>query len=92
MKAINYKGFTIEPSFCIGSDFIILKDGTCKSRKQMSKDIEYWGIYDPMENNRRHGAEKTLKDCKERINNLLKEMGMEDNTLDSWKKLEREEV
>jgi len=85
---MKYKGFILEPSYYAGSNFRILKDGQVIPRVQTAADIEYWEIYDPMENNRRHGAEFTLEECKDRIDDLLKELDMPDNTPKSWKKLE----
>jgi protein-tyrosine-phosphatase len=84
---MKYKGFILEPSYYVGSTFRINKLGQTIPRTPTKSDIEYWEIYDPMEK-RRHGAETTIKECKDRIDDLLKQLGMADNTPESWKKLE----
>lgn len=84
---MKYKGFNITPFYHVGSTYRLV-NGRRIDRKPTSKDIAYYEIYDPMENNRRHGAEFTIKECKQRIDEMLKEMGMKDNTQESWDKLE----
>lgn len=77
----------LEPSYYVGSTCRLTKEGRWVDRVPTKKDIEYWEIRDPMENMRRHGAETTLQECKDRVDDLLKEMGMKDNTPESWDKL-----
>ena len=73
-----------------GSNFRIVK-GITVPRVPTKADIEYWEIYDPMER-RRHGAEDSLQECKDRIDALLQEMGMKDNLPDTWAALEKEVI
>lgn len=90
MKSRKYKGFVLEPVFYVGSGCKTLRCGRIVERTQTRHDIEYWEIIDPMENNRRHGAETTLQECKDRIDAMLKDMNMKDNTPASWAALEKE--
>ncbi len=85
---MKYKGFVISPSYFIGGTFRITKDGRVINRKPTNKDIEYYEIFDPMENMNRWGAEFTISDCKTAINEVLSLMNMKDNTPSSWAKLD----
>lgn len=84
---MRYKGFIIEPSYYVGSDFTIDNNGQIKTRKPTSKDIEYYNILDPMENMRRYCAEYTIQECKKEIDRLLNVLGMKDNSPAEWAKL-----
>lgn len=84
---MKYKGFIIEPSYYVGSDFTISKHGEIKPRKPTTKDIEYYNILDPMENMRRYCAEDTIRQCKKEIDRLLSVLNMKDNPPASWAKL-----
>ena len=75
---MKYKGFVIEPVYFAGSDFTI-KNGIVKPRKQTKKDIEYYNIIDPTEDEFRHGAEFTIAECKQRIDGLLSSLGWKRN-------------
>jgi len=84
---MKYKGFEIIPVYHAGSDFNV-KNGVVKACKPKSADIAYYDIIDPIENNKKHCAEFTIKECKKTIDGLLKLLGMVDNTQKSWDKLE----
>lgn len=83
---MKYKGFVIEPSYFVGSDFTI-KHGKVISRKQTAKDIEYYNILDPMEDMKRYCAENTIQECKAEIDRLLLKLNMNSNSLSDWAKL-----
>ena len=67
---MKYKGFILEPVYYVGSTFTIDKANSARGRKPTSKDVEYWEIRDPDEGMSRHGAERTIKECKQRIDKL----------------------
>lgn len=83
---MKYKGFIIEPSYCVGSDFTI-NNGKTIPRKPTKKDIEYYNILDPMEDMKRYCAENTIRECKSEIDRLLKVLGMDSNSPKEWAKL-----
>lgn len=76
---MKYKGFVIEPSYLTGSDFKITKNGILKERKPTSKDIEYYVIYDPINNMNKWIVEFTIKECKQTIDEFLTKTGMRSN-------------
>ena len=86
---MKYKGFIIEPHYTVGSDFTI-KNGEVVSRKPTKNDIEYYNIFDPMENMCKYCAENTIAECKAEIDRLLKVLNMKSNTAGEWSKLYRE--
>lgn len=86
---MKYKGFVIEPSYYVGSDFTI-KNGKVIPRKQTVKDIEYYNILDPMENMRKYCAENTIAECKSEIDRLLQVLNMKSNAPREWAKLDKE--
>ena len=86
---MKYKGFIIEPSYYIGSDFTIKNDAVIP-RKPTSKDIEYYNILDPMENMRKYCAENSIAECKAEIDRLLQVLNMKSNTPAEWAKLDKE--
>ena len=86
---MKYKGFVIEPSYYVGSDFTI-KNGEVIPRKPTKKDIEYYNILDPMENMRKYCAENTIQDCKAEIDQLLMILRMDSNSPKEWAKLNKE--
>ena len=75
---MKYKGFLIEPVYFVGSDFTV-KNGIVKPRKQTKKDVEYYNIIDPIADEFRHGAEFTIAECKQRIDDLLSSLGWKRN-------------
>lgn len=85
---MKYKGFEIQPSYYVGTNFRVLADGRCVDRKPTKQDVEYYEVFDPMENGRRFFAENDVQTCKDEIDRILGEMGMPDNTPESWAKLE----
>ena len=87
---MKYKGFEIEPSYFVGSTFVITKDDQVKDRKPTRKDVEYYEVFDPMENGKRSFAEDDIKTCKQEIDRILGIMGMKDNKPETWAKLEKE--
>ena len=84
---MEYKGFTITPSYVTGSDYRINKHGQTVDRNPTNKDIEYYELFDPMDNDSRFGAEYTIKECKQRIDDLLISIGMKDNKQATWDKI-----
>ena len=66
---MQYKTFTIEPVYYVGSDFRLDSNGTVHDRKQTSKDVEYYQIYD--EDGERWIVEFTVADCKNTIDNFI---------------------
>lgn len=83
---MKYKGFIIEPSYYVGSDFTI-KNGKILPRKPTKKDIEYYNVLDPMEDMKKYCAENTIQECKDEIDRLLKVLGMNSNSPKDWAKL-----
>lgn len=86
---MKYKGFIIEPSYYVGSDFTI-KNGKVISRKPTKKDIEYYNILDPMEGMKKYCAENTVTECKAEIDRLLQVLSMKSNTPREWAKLDKD--
>lgn len=84
---MKYKGFVILPSYTVGSDFKINKHNEVIDRKPTKKDIEYYVIYDPIENMNRWIAEFTVKECKHVIDNFLEAAKMKSNLQKEWDKL-----
>ena len=85
---MKYKGFIIEASYSVGSDFII-KNGAVIPRIPTKKDVEYYNVLDPMENMRKYCAENTIVECKAEIDRLLRVLNMKSNTPSEWAKLVR---
>lgn len=83
---MKYKGFIIEPSYYVGSDFTI-KNGKVIPRKPTKKDIEYYNILDPMEGMKKYCAENTIQECKDEIDRLLLKLNMKSNSPSEWAKL-----
>lgn len=86
---MRYKGFVIEASYVVGSDFTI-KNGAVIPRTPTKNDVEYYNILDPMENMRKYCAENTIRECKTEIDRLLQILNMKSNTPSEWAKLDRE--
>ncbi len=84
---MKYKGFIIEPVYMAGSDFRITSDGRAVDRKPTSKDIEFYEILDPMEDMECWIAKDSIKECKETIDNFLKNARMKDNKPETWELL-----
>ena len=82
-----YKGFIINPVYYVGSDFSIGSDDSIKIKKPKSSDIEYYEVLDPMDNNSRYIVEFTIRECKLEIDRILKVLGLKDNTIESWNKI-----
>lgn len=86
---MKYRGFVITPEYNCGAHFKILKgSGAVVDRKPTKADIEYYVIYDPMENMGRWGAGDDVYDCKKQIDSLLRKMGMKSNLPKEWEKLD----
>lgn len=83
---MKYKGFIIEPSYYVGSDFTI-KNGKIISRKPTKKDIAYYNILDPMEDMKKYCAENTIQECKAEIDRLLLKLNMKSNSPSDWANL-----
>ncbi len=86
---MRYRGFVIEPSYFVGSDFT-LKNGQVIPRKPTKNDVEYYNILDPMENMRKYCAENTIAECKAEIDRLLQVLNMKSNAPSEWAKLDKE--
>ena len=86
---MKYRGFVIEASYIVGSDFTI-KNGAITPRKPTKTDIEYYSILDPMENMRKYCAENTIAECKTEIDRLLQVLNMKSNAPSEWAKLDKE--
>ena len=86
---MKYRGFIIEPSYYVCSDFTI-ENGKIVPRKPTKKDIEYYNILDPMEDMKKYCAENTVKECKAEIDRLLQVLDMRSNAPSEWAKLDKE--
>ena len=84
---MKYKGFEIYPVYALGSTFTIDDHGVVRDRNPTSKDIEYYTIYDPIDD-RDWIKENTINECKATINAYLKKVGMKSNAQSEWDKLE----
>jgi len=84
---MKYKGFLIKPSYTPGSHYRMPNDGSIIDRKPTSKDVEYYEIFDPMENDNRFMACDSIAECKQEIDSVLLKMNMKDNKQESWDKL-----
>lgn len=84
---MKYKGFIISPVYSICADWKLDKHNTVVPKKKTAKDIEYYEILDPMEDDKRYCAENSISECKAEIDRLLIVLNMKDNTPTSWPKL-----
>lgn len=82
---MNYKGYKIVPHYgiCLKSDGF---EGYV-DRKPTSKDIEWYDVLDPMDNDKRAFAETDIKTCKAEIDRILGVIGMPDNKKATWEAL-----
>lgn len=86
---MKYKGFNILVHYCIAANWKLNKFDQVVNRIPKKEDIEYYEVFDPMENNDRWIAENTIAQCKGTIDQFLLSVGMKDNTQCSWDKLEK---
>ncbi len=86
---MKYKGFLIKPVYTIGSDFGVHKKtgGVYDIKSKSRKNIEYYEIIDPMENNEVWTTDFTQLECKNTIDKFLSKAGMKSNLKSEWDKL-----
>jgi hypothetical protein len=75
---MKYKGFEIYPVYLTGSQWREDKHGQFHERKPTSKDIEYYTIYDPVEN-QEWISDFNVKQCKKHIDLFLEKVGEKKN-------------
>lgn len=63
---MRFRGYSIEPSYFVGSTFRMLESGKCIPRKPRKKDVEYYEIYEQGVSHR-VGVEYTIAECRETI-------------------------